>query len=37
MVVPVTTATLDTSLFGSAYNYTYTADADNAGNLAQRV
>ena len=30
-------ATLDTSLFGSAYNYTYTADADNAGNLGESV
>ena len=33
----VPNATLDTSLFGSVYNYTYTADADNAGNLGESV
>ena len=26
-----------TSLFGSVYNYTYTADADTAGNLGESV
>ena len=35
--VQVTNATLDTSLFGSAYNFTYTADADTAGNLGESV
>ena len=30
-------ATIDTAINGSVYNYTYTADADNAGNPGESV
>ena len=30
-------ATIDTAIIGSVYNYTYTADADNAGNPGESV
>ena len=32
-----TNATVDTSLIGSVYNYTYTADADTAGNPGESM
>ena len=32
-----TNATADATINGSVYNYTYTADADNAGNLGESV
>ena len=32
-----TNATIDTAINGSVYNYTYTADADTAGNLGESM